>query len=89
MGEQSAIIKIEAEVAKLNGKVERVEALLEEARAAGDKEEMAALRTDKKQLADEIKLLLKEKVELRKTERVMLRRSQKGERLNALLTRHH
>ena len=51
MVEQSAIDKVEALISALNVKLEKLEAQIEEARAAGDKEEVAALREDKRQLS--------------------------------------
>ena len=50
-GEQSAIDEVVSEIAALNVKLEKLEARIEEALAAGDKEEVAALRKKEEQLS--------------------------------------
>ena len=62
MGEQSAIDNVEAEISVLSAKLEKLEAQIEEARAEGDKDEVAALREDKRQLSRKEELLREEKI---------------------------
>ena len=74
MGEQSAIDKVEAEISALNVKLEKLEDKIEEARAAGDKVEVAALREDKRQLCRKEELLREEKNKLHDKELLWLQR---------------
>lgn len=74
MGEQSANDKLEAEISALNVKLEKLEEKIEEASAAGDKVEVAALREDKRQLYRKEELLREEKIKLRNKELLWLQR---------------
>ena len=74
MGEQNAIDKVEAEIAALNVKLEKLEARIEDAIAAGDKEEVAALREDKRQLRRKEEQLREDKRQLRDKELALLQR---------------
>ncbi len=69
------LLAVAESIARVEVGVEAVETEIKEAKGAGDKVEVAALREKEKQLREEKKQLREEKKQLREKEKLLLERS--------------